>query len=122
MVAERATMAKGGEDWRPDFEQALGETFGEYVSPPVPFEDASPHECCEVVWTVAGRDVTPARLAALGEDQLSDLARKFGEYFECDAPTVEQVRNAIAHTLARWPVGSLGESAEPGAAPDPAGH
>ena len=34
----------------------------------------------------------------------------------------EQVRNAIAHTLARWPVGSLGESAEPGAAPDPAGH
>jgi hypothetical protein len=39
MVAEGATMAKGGEDWRPDFEQALGETFGEYVSPPVPFED-----------------------------------------------------------------------------------
>ena len=29
-------MAKAGEDWRPDFEQALGETFGEYVSPPVP--------------------------------------------------------------------------------------
>ena len=43
-------MAKGGEDWRPDFEQALGETFGDYVSPPVPFEDASPHECCEVVY------------------------------------------------------------------------
>ena len=115
-------MAKQGEDWRPDFEQALGETFGDYVSPPVPFEDASPHECCEVVWAVAGRDVTPARLAALGEDQLSDLARKFGEYFECDAPTVEQVRDAIAHTLARWPVGSLGESAEPGAAPDAAAH
>jgi hypothetical protein len=105
-------MAKKREDWRPDFEQALGETFGDYVSPPVPFEDASPHECCEVVWAVAGRDVTPARLAGLGEDQLSDLA----------APTVGQVRNAIAHTLARWPVGSLGESAGPGAVPDPAGH
>lgn len=54
-------MAKKGEDWRPDFEQAVGETFGEFVSPPVPFEDASPHECCEVVWAVAGRRVTPAR-------------------------------------------------------------
>ena len=56
--------------------------------------------------------MTPARLAALGEDQVSDLARKVGEYFECDPPRVEQVRDAIAHTLARWPVGSLGESAE----------
>jgi hypothetical protein len=109
-------MAQSGDDRRPDFLQALGETFGDYVSPPVPFEDASPHECCEVVWAVTGRDVTPARLAALGEDQVSDLARKFGEYFECDAPTVEQVRVAIAHTLARWPVGSLGEPAGPGAA------
>ena len=81
---------RGGEDWRPDFEQALGETFGEHVSPPVPFEDASPHECCEVVWAAAGRDVTPARLAALGEDQVSDLARKFGEYFECDALRVRR--------------------------------
>ena len=36
-------------------EQALGETF----------EDASPHECCEVVWHVVGNDVTPVVLAAL---------------------------------------------------------
>jgi hypothetical protein len=105
-------MVKEGEAWRPDFEQALGETFGEFVSPPVPFEDASPHECCEVVWAVAGRGVTPARLAALDDGQVSELARKFGEYFECDAPTVERVRDAIAHTLARWPVGSLGERGE----------
>ena len=34
-------MANWGDDWRSDFEQALGETFGEYVSPPVTFEDAS---------------------------------------------------------------------------------
>jgi hypothetical protein len=104
-------MTKAGEDWRPDFEQALGETFGEFVSPPVPFEDASPHECCEVVWEVGGRDVTPARLAALTEAEIAALARRFGEHFESDAPTVEQVKDAIAHTLARWPVGSLGESA-----------
>jgi hypothetical protein len=101
-----------GEQWRNDFEQAMGETFGEFVSPPVPFEDASPHECCEVVWSVAGHDVTPARLSALTEAQLVTLARKFGEYFASDAPTVEQVKDAIAHTLARWPVGSLGETAE----------
>ena len=31
-------MARTGEDWRPDFEQAMGETFGEAVTPPVPFE------------------------------------------------------------------------------------
>lgn len=87
-------MAKGG----------VGETFGDYVSPPVPFEDASPHECCEVVWAVAGRDVTPARLAALGEDQLSDLARKFSEYFECDAPTVGRfgTRSPILWRGGRW--------------------
>ena len=97
-------------DWRPDFEQALGETFGEFVSPPVPFEDASPHECCEVVWHVVGEDVTPATLAALGDAKIAELAKSFGEDFECDPPTVEQIRDAISHTLARWPVGSLGES------------
>jgi hypothetical protein len=105
-------MAKAGEDWRLDFEQALGESFGEFVSPPVPFEDASPHECCEVVWSVAGRDVTPARLAALTQDQVAAIARKFGEWFECDSPTIEQVKEAIGYALARWPVGSLGESTE----------
>src|SRR5438132_8280462 len=103
-------MAKAGKDWRPDFEQALGETFGEFISPPVPFEDASPHECCEVVWSVVGHDVTPARLAGLTEAQVANLTQKFGEYFGSDAPTVEQVKGAIAHTLARWPIGSLGET------------
>jgi hypothetical protein len=46
-LAPEAAMSKVGEHWRPDFEQALGETFGDFVSPPVSFEDASPHECCE---------------------------------------------------------------------------
>jgi hypothetical protein len=103
-------MSKMGEDWRPDFEQALGETFGALVSPPVPFEDASAHECCEVVWLVAGREVTPARLAALTEPEILTLASKFGEYFESDAPSVQQIKDAIAQTLARWPVGSLDQT------------
>ena len=90
----------------------MGESFGEFVSPPVPFDVASPHECCEVVWSVAGYEVNPAQLAALNEAQLVTLAKKFGEYFESDAPTVEQVKDAIADTLARWPVGSLDETVE----------
>jgi len=103
-------MAKTGEEWRNDFEQAMGESFGEWVSPPVPFEDASPHECCEVVWSVAGHDVTPAVLAGLDEPTVAALAREFGEHFGCEPPSVAQVREAIGHTLARWPVGSLGET------------
>jgi hypothetical protein len=103
-------MSQAGEEWRPDFEQAMGETFGEFVCPPVPFEDTSPHECCEVVWEVAGRNVTPTDLAALSEGQIADLCRRFSAYFNCEPPAVEQIRDAIAHTLARWPVGSLGEN------------
>ncbi len=102
-------MSKSGEDWRPDFEQAMGKTFGEFVCPPVPFEDATPHECCEVVWSVAGTNVTPTDLAALTEAQLVVLSQKFGEYFASPSPSVEQIKEAIAHTLARWPAGSLGE-------------
>jgi hypothetical protein len=105
-------MAKASKKSRRDFEQALGETFSEHVCPPVPFEDASPHECCEVVWSVVGDDVTPARLAALTRAEIASLAKEFGDYFESDAPAVKQVKEAIAQTLARWPVGSLGEKVE----------
>ncbi len=104
-------MANTERDWRPDFETALGESFGDFVSPPVPFENASPHECCELVWSVAGRHVTPACLASLSEVQVAAMAREFGTYFDSDSPTVEQVKGAIAQTLARWPVGSLSEDA-----------
>jgi hypothetical protein len=100
-------MTRAGEDWRPEFEQAVGEEFSEAVSPPVPFEDASPHECCEVVWAAFGRDVNPSRLAAVSPAEEKALARRFGTYFECDPPAVEQVRLAIAQTLARWFVGSV---------------
>jgi hypothetical protein len=97
------------EQLRADFETAMGETFGESVSPPVEFEDASPHECCEVVWKVVGRNVTPRMLAELTDEQVFALSKKFGEYFETDSPTVERIKEAIRRTLARWPVGSLGE-------------
>ena len=95
---------------RLDFYAALGEEFSEYVSPPVPFEDASPHECCEVVWQVVGRNVTPTKLASMSDAQVADLASAFGRYFETDAPSVERIKQAIVATLARWPVGSTGDN------------
>lgn len=94
---------------RQDFEQALGESFGECVSPPVPFEDASPHECCEVIWAAIGVDVTPTQLSELSEAEIASLAMQFGKYFEVESPAPKQIKAAIERTLARWPIGSLGE-------------
>jgi hypothetical protein len=100
---ENAMVASG----RLDFMSAMGQSFGESVSPPVPFEDASPHECCEAVWRVVGRNVTPEMLDGLSEKQLTSLAHAFGEWFDCEPPSVAQIRKGVARTLARWPVGSL---------------
>jgi hypothetical protein len=97
------------DELRPEFEQAMGETFAESVSAPVPFEDASAHECCEVVWKVVGRNVTSRKLAALADEQIVALSQKFGEYFESESPSVERIKEAFARTLRRWPVGSLGD-------------
>ncbi len=92
---------------RMDFEQAMGEEFGHCLSPPLPFEDASAHECCEPIWKVLGDEVSPERLATLSEADIAALAASFGRYFEVENPKEEQVREAMARTLARWPVGSL---------------
>jgi hypothetical protein len=102
-------MARTGEDWRPDFEQAMGETFGEAITPPVDFESASAHECCEVIRSFLGNKVTPRSLSLLTDGQIAALSHKFGEYFECESPPVEKISEAISRILARWPVGSLGE-------------
>jgi len=110
-------MAKTGEQWRPEFEQALGESFAECVCPPVPFQNMISDECCEVVRMVEGDHVTPAALAALTKPDLARLGKAFGEYFASPAPSITQIKEAIRLTLARWPVGSLGETTAPGAAP-----
>jgi hypothetical protein len=94
---------------RADFETAMGEEFGALVSPPVPFLEASPHECCEAIWLAFGHDVTPRKLASVSDSEIADLANAFGTHFECDAPARMQLREAIARTLARWPPGSLDE-------------
>jgi hypothetical protein len=94
---------------RPDFETAMGEEFGYAVSPPVQALDASPHECCEVIWLALGRDVTPSTLANLSEAHFRYLAKAFGDYFECAEPPLAQLAEAVARTLFRWPAGSLDE-------------
>ena len=91
-------------DWRPDFEQAMGETFGGFVSPPVPFEDASPHECCEVVWQVVGNDVTPDLLAALDDAKVAELAKSFGEHLSVSHQLLKN-SETLSHT--HWRVGLL---------------
>jgi hypothetical protein len=93
------------------FNQALGESFGDHISPPIPFDSASPHECCEPLWAVLGANITPTQLAQLSPETIATIAHQFGEYFECEAPTVEQIQAAIAQTLFRWPIGSIDENA-----------
>lgn len=66
-------------------------------------------ECCEVVRMVAGDRVTPTSLAALKKADIARLGKTFGEYFASSSPSASQIKEAIRLTLARWPVGSLGE-------------
>jgi hypothetical protein len=103
-------MANVDEQTEHEFLTAMGESFGESISPPVPFDSVSAHECYNAVWSVLGEDVTPTMLARLSDSQVSALADGMGVYFESDPPTVDQVKLAIDGTLHRWPVGSLGEA------------
>jgi hypothetical protein len=43
---------------RSGFDQALGKSFGDYINPPIPSDDASPHECCEALWEILGPNIT----------------------------------------------------------------
>ena len=93
------------EERHADFLQAMGESFGNRVSPPVPWEAASPHECCEVVWRVVGYNVTPAMLASLDDATIAKLSEMFGRYFESDAPSTDRSgRQLLPHSprMARW--------------------
>lgn len=89
----------------------MGEEFSDLVSPPIPFFEASPHECCEAIWQVLGDDVTPTTLANLTDSEFQKIALAFGNWFECEAPPAMQIAEAVARTLSRWPAGSLDENA-----------
>jgi hypothetical protein len=115
-------MGRRERDRRSEFMQAVGECFADCVCPPVPGGNMFVADCWDVVCEAAGPDVTPARLAALTRADLERLRKGFGAYFDCTAPSLRQVKAAITVSLARWPVGSLGETAEPGATPGRTGR
>lgn len=95
---------------RVDFELAMAESFADHLCPPLPEDDASPQEMREVLIEILGDDVTPEMLASLSEEGVHELSLAFGDDFESPPPSGDQIRAAIATTLARWPVGSLGKS------------
>ncbi len=75
---------------RIDFRQVLGAAFGSSLCPPLSFEEASPHECYEVLMDVLGDGLMPEQLSALTDREIGVLAARFGEYFEADPPSQEQ--------------------------------
>jgi len=88
----------------PDFIQAVGEELSDAVCPPVPFEDASAHECYEALSKALGNEITPVLLKSLSSAQLESVGCALSEYFECGAISVDKVKHAIAGILARWPI------------------
>ena len=70
---------------RMDFDSAMGQSFCDYVCPPIDIESANIHECCEAVWRLLGVDVTPEMLDGLSMQQIEALAKSFATYFETDA-------------------------------------
>ena len=100
-MARPKPKEKSGEEWRPEFEQAMGESFAECTCPPVPFQNMISDECCEVVRMVAGDRVTPATLATMTKADIARLGKAFGEYFESTAPSVAQIKAALGGDLSR---------------------
>ena len=90
-----------------DFHQAAGECFSEAICPPVADEDVSSHECCEVLWERLGDNFTTSELALLSKDEKKILTCAFADYFECEAPSIEQIETAIEWTIARCPLDDL---------------
>lgn len=97
--------------------QGVGESFADCICPPVPHGNMFVADCWDIVCEQVGDEVTPSRLAALTRTELERLRKAFGSYFECSPPSLAQVKAAVKMSLARWPVGSLGDSAEQDIAP-----
>ena len=104
-----------------EFMQAVGESFADCVCPPVPRDDIYIAASWDIICKQLDDKVTPSRFATLNRADFERLRKAFGEYFECKPPSLAQVKLAVQVSLARWPVGSLGETAEPKAAPDRSG-
>lgn len=102
-------MGRSDRDRLGDFMQAVGESFADCVSPPIPNDNILIADFWDIVCKQVGDEVTPSRLAALTRTDLERLRMAIGSYYECRPPSLAQVKTAIKVCLARWPVGSLGE-------------
>jgi hypothetical protein len=87
-----------------DFVTALGEEFCETLGPIVGFETISPHASYEVFRRVFREDPSPQFLAALTDEQWERLRAGWEEYFGQCGIAAAPIRQAVARTLARWPV------------------
>jgi len=51
------------------------------------------------------REVAPARLAGLTQAEIAALARQIALWFDCEEPSLEQIKSALKRILARMPPG-----------------
>ena len=87
------------QDWY-DFLSAFGEEFCEALPEAV---ECVPQDSFEIFKRVMQCDPTPELLAALSDTQFEQLRKGSEDYFEFQGITVEQIQNAVARTLGRWP-------------------
>ncbi|MCE9547208.1 MAG: hypothetical protein K8T25_17185 [Planctomycetia bacterium] len=90
----------------PDFIQAVGEELSYAICPPVPFEDASAHECYEALCRALGQPITTEQLRSFSQKQIETACAGIATYFECEPIGVDRIKQAIAGILARWPTSS----------------
>jgi hypothetical protein len=82
---------------------ALGQEFCESLSAIAGSEDIVPQDANEVFLRTFGQNPSPQLLATLSESELEQWRAGWEMYFECRGISVDQMRRAVAQTLARWP-------------------
>ena len=86
-----------------DFLTAVGEEFGEVLTPIVGEDGATPQDCYSVLTQVMGRSFTPEILSRLDASTIEHLREEFCRFFELNTITTSHVRGAIERTLFRCP-------------------
>lgn len=86
-----------------DFLTALGEEFCAVLGPVIGWEKVVPQDAYELFLRAFGQDPSPRLLAALTASQIERLRAAWESYYETSI-SEQQVRDAIAGTLSRWPV------------------
>ena len=89
---------------RLDFVAAFGDEFCDALRNSVGQDGVVPQDGFEVCVRVFQEEPSPILLSALSDDQLERLRVESMKYFETDGIAIEQIRRAIARTLARFPI------------------